>query len=161
MATQQTTIRAVPKVGDGSGDALPKDLQEHRTLDVFSILRGETVMTARTRDGAPAELRVPHSILAILVTISLAVVGGGFWLVSSITEMKTNLAAIQQNQRDDRQIYTSNLKLMTAYATNETNRVQFLTGLLTPTQQRQIFEYDKANPRPKLPNLERNDDARP
>lgn len=118
-------------------------------------------MTATTRDGAPAELHIPHSILAILVTIALAVIGSGYWLVSSITEMKTNLAAIQQNQRDDRQTYTSNLKLMTAYATNETNRVQFLTGLLTPSQQRQVFEYDKANPRPTLPNLERNDHARP
>lgn len=118
-------------------------------------------MTATTRDGAPAELRIPHSILAIIATVFLALVGGGFWLVSSITEMKTNLAAIQQNQRDDRLTYTSNLKLMTAYATNETNRVQFMTGLLTPSQQRQIFEYDKANPRPGLPNLERNQDARP
>lgn len=160
MSATKATIRAVPRTEDGSEDAMQKNA--HRTLDLFSILRGETLMTARTRDGAPAELRVPHSILAILVTIALAVVGSGYWLVSSITEMKTNLMVIQQNQRDDRQIYTSNLKLMTAYATNETNRVQFLTGLLTLPQQRQIFEYDKANPRPSLPNLERNDDnARP
>lgn len=116
------------------------------------ILQGGIELTTRTSSGSPAVIRIPHSILAVLVTIALALVGAGFWLVSSITEMKTNLATIQQGQRDIKVQHSSNLKLMTAYATNETNRINFMTGLLTIDQRKQVYQYDHANPRPDLPD---------
>lgn len=109
-------------------------------------------MTTRTNTGQPAVVKVPHSILAVLVTIALACIGGGFWLVSSITEMRTNLAIIQQSQRDIKAQQSSNLKLMTAYATNETNRINFMTGLLTPGQREQVYKYNRENPRTSLPD---------
>lgn len=126
--------------------------QRPRRFGLLGLLKGETVVESRTTDGDRAVIRVPHSILAVLVTVALALIAGGFWLVSSITEIKTNLATIQANQRDLKAVNTSNLKLMIAYSTNETSRVQFMTGLLSSDRQRQLFEWDKANPRPPLPN---------
>lgn len=131
---------------------------EQEVVGLADILRGEFELTTRTQSGSPAVIRVPHSILAVLVTVALALVGAGFWLVSSITEIKVSQAAIQQNQREARTIYSGNLRLMTAYATNETNRVQFMVGLLTPSQQKIVFEFDKANPRPPLPNVDDMDE---
>lgn len=124
------------------------------------MLRGEVELTTRTQGGSPAVIRIPHSILAVLVTITLALIAGGFWLVSSITEMKTNLVTIQQNQRDIKTQQSSNLKLMTAYATNETSRIQFMTGLLTKEQQERVYQFDRANPRPQLPDTNDSPDER-
>lgn len=122
------------------------------------ILRGEIELKTSTQGGSPAVIRVPHSILAVLVTVGLAMVGAGFWVVSSVTEMKTNLAVIQQNQREAKATYSGNLRLMVAYSTNETNRVEFMKGLLTTAQQHQVFEWEKSNPKPKLPSTDMEDD---
>lgn len=134
-------------------DQLPEPADEQAVVGLGEILRGEVELTTRTQGGAPAVVKIPHTILAILVTIALALIGGGFWLVSSVTEMKTNLAVIQASQREAKAENTSNLKLMTAYATNETNRINFLTGMLTVDQQRRLYDFDRANPRPELPTV--------
>lgn len=131
-------------------------LQGARYYGLLDLLKGETIVTTSTTGGDPAVIRVPHSILAIIVTIFLATVGAGFWVVSSVTRIQANLDNIQASQREAR----SSQKLTTAYVTNETNRVQFMTGLLTPEKQRLVFEWDKANPRPPLPNAQEESDER-
>lgn len=135
---------------EDDAEQLPEPQPE--VVGLGEILRGEVELTTRTQGGSPAVIRIPHTILAALVAAILAMVTGGVWLVSSITEMKTNLATIQTNQREARTMQSANLKLMIAYTTNETNKVQFMTGLLTPTQQKQVFQWEQANPRPQLPN---------
>jgi len=127
-------------------------------VGLSNILRGGWELTTHTNNGNRAVIKVPHSILAVLVTIAIALVGAGFWLVSSISEMKTNLATIQQSQREIKAESTSNLKLTIAYATNETNRINFLTGMLTKEQQSQLYRYDAANPRPPLPDAQHPDE---
>lgn len=134
-------------------EQLPERDEGQDFVGLGEILRGEVELTTRTQSGSPAVVKVPHTILAILVTIALALIGSGFWLVSSVTEMKTNLAIIQQNQIEAKAENLSNLKLMTAYATNETNRINFLTGMLTADQQKRLYDYDRANPRPALPTV--------
>lgn len=132
---------------------------EQEVVGLGDILRGEFELTTRTQSGSPAVIRgssfnprgAGHSSPGISWR-------AGFWLVSSITEIKVSQTAIQQNQREARTIYSGNLRLMTAYATNETNRVQFMVGLLTPSQQKTVFEFDKANPRPPLPNVDDTDE---
>ena len=133
---------------------MQETLEANRHFGIFDLLKGESVVTSRTSDGQPAVIRVPHSLLAILVTVALACVGAGFWIVSSVTEMKTNLATIQRNQAADKATYSGNLRLMIAYSTNETNRIEFMKGLLTQAQQRQVFEWEKANPKPPLPSTD-------
>lgn len=127
------------------------------TVAFSNLLRGAFEVTTHTDSGSPAVVRVPHSILAILVTIAMAIVGAGFWIVSSVTEMKTNLAIIQTNQREIKSTYSGNLRLMIAYTTNETNRVEFMKGLLSQSQQRQVFEWEKANPKPPLPSTDQEE----
>lgn len=128
-----------------------------RHFNVLDLLKGESVVTTHTNDGSPAVIKVPHSLLAVMVTIALACIGAGFWIVSSVTEMKTNLATIQRNQTADKATYSGNLRLMIAYTTNETNRVEFMKGLLTQSQQRQVFEWEKSNPKPPLPSTDMED----
>lgn len=127
------------------------------TVPFTNLLMGAFEVTTHTSNGSPAVIRVPHSILAILVTVAMATVGAGFWVVSSVTEMKTNLAVIQSNQREAKATYSGNLRLMIAYTTNETNRVEFMKGLLTQAQQRQVFEWEKSNPKPPLPSTDQED----
>lgn len=148
-------------VAERNGGAIPLSDISHfpqpkraRYFGVLDLLKGETAVTTHTSNGEPAVIRVPHTILAIMVTVALACVGAGFWVVSSLTEMKTNLAAIQRNQASDKATYSGNLRLMIAYTTNETNRVEFMKGLLTQSQQRQVFEWEKANPKPALPSTD-------
>ncbi len=137
---------------------MQETLEATRHFNIFDLLKGESVVTSRTSDGSPAVIRVPHSILAVLVTVALACVGAGFWVVSSLTEMKTNLATIQANQQEAKATYSGNLRLMVAYTTNETNRVEFMKGLLTQSQQHQVFEWEKANPKPPLPSTDAEPD---
>lgn len=132
---------------------LPEVETEQEVVGLSEILRGDIELTTKTQSGSPAVIRVPYPILAVLVTIALAAIGAGFWVVSSVTEMKTNLAIIQQNQREQKAESTANMKLTIAYATNETNRINFLTGLLTQEQQQRLYRYDAANPRPPLPEV--------
>lgn len=136
--------------------AEPKIPQE--VVSMGDLLRGGFELTTHTQSGSPAVIRIPHSILAILVTVALALIGAGFWVVSSVTEMKTNLAMIQENQREAKATYSGNLRLMIAYTTNETNRIEFMKGLLTQSQQRQVFEWERANPRPVLPSTDAEGD---
>lgn len=137
---------------------IERDAEQRHELDVRSLLSGGVTLAVRTSSGEPAVLRVPHSILAVLVTITLALIAGGFWLVSSITEMKTNLVTIQEAQRDIKREQSSNLKLMIAYATNETGRIQFITALLSPDKREELYKYDAANPRPRLPESNDSED---
>src|SRR5258705_417923 len=76
--------------------------QPQEVVTLSKILRGDIELTTRTQSGSPAVIRIPHTLLAVMVTIALALIGGGFWIVSSVTEMKTNLAIIQQNQREQK-----------------------------------------------------------
>lgn len=160
LSAVHTRATAAAKRNGGTGEL--RDI-EHKvgfkgrppeTIPFSNLIRGAFEVTTHTDSGSPAVVRVPHSILAILVTIALATVAAGFWVVSSVTEMKTNLAVIQGNQKTAQATYSGNLRLMIAYTTNETNRVEFMKGLLTQAQQRQVFEWEKANPKPPLPSTD-------
>lgn len=135
--------------------------QGSKWLDFKSLLSGEMTLAVRSSTGEPAVLKVPHTILAVLVVIALACISGGFWLVSSVTEMKTNLATIKENQRELKQEQFSNLKLMIAYSTNETNRINFMTGLLSEEKRRELYEYDANHPRPQLPEPKKQEREEP
>lgn len=107
-------------------------------------------MNTRTTDGSPAVIRVPHTLLASLVVIMLALVSGGYWLVSTLSRLDTKMDNVQQNQtRIDRYLETQK-----AYIDAETNQVKYMQGLMTRDQQRAVSDYERNNPKPKLPEVE-------
>lgn len=62
------------------------------------------------------------------------------------TEVSTRLAAIQKQQTDD-------MNAVRAYASNDARRTEFIVGLMTPTQQRAVNQFDRSNPRMELPGV--------
>lgn len=142
----QATIRAVPQPRDGAEPSMPISQQGKRKFGILSLLMGETSVKTHTTDGEPAVIRVPHALLGTVVVVILALVSGGYWLVSSLTMLNGKLDSIERNQaRIDR-----NLETQKAYIDAETNQVRFMQGLLTRDQQRTVDEYQRNNPRPKL-----------
>lgn len=69
------------------------------------------------------------------------------------TEVSTRLSAIQKQQTDD-------MNAVRAYASNDSRRTEFIVGLMTPTQQRAVNQFDRANPRLELPGVPNQPDQR-
>lgn len=146
------TIRAVPSSREGNVAESPMQGFKHRPkrFNILSLLKGETIVNSHTTDGSPAVIRVPHTLLATFMALTLALVSGGYWLVSSLTALNVKIDGIAKDQsRIDRQLETQK-----AYIDAETNQVKFMQGLMTREQQRAVTEYERSNPKPKLPEAE-------
>ena len=51
--------------------------QTQEVIGLAEILTGDVALTTHTQGGSPAVIRIPHTILATLVVIALALISGG------------------------------------------------------------------------------------
>lgn len=120
-----------------------------KRFSLWGLLQGETVLTSQTVTGEPAVVRVPHALIGSILVLILALVSGGYWLVSTVTKIDTKLDSVTRHQeRIDRHLETQK-----AYIDAHTSQVKFMQGLMTRDQQRAVSEYERQNPKPKLPEL--------
>lgn len=143
------SLRVLPNVLDEyEVEPVEQDAASSQTLDVTSLLTGEMTVGARTSTGEPAVIKIPHAFLGALVVVVLALISGGYWLVSTLARLEANTATIMRQQE---RTFT-HLETQKAYIDHETGLVKFMTGLLNRDQQTAVNEYLKTNPRPPLPN---------
>lgn len=74
--SQRAAVRTIGPV-DWVDDIEQSPEPQPEIVGVGEILRGEIELTTRTQGGSPAVIRIPHSILAVLVTVALALIAGG------------------------------------------------------------------------------------
>lgn len=67
-------------------------------------------------------------------------------LLTQNTELRQEVTAMRKQQTDD-------MNAVRAYASNDSRRTEFIVGLMTPTQQRAVAQYDRGNPRLELPGV--------
>lgn len=113
----------------------------------------------------------PYAVIAAIVTAAVSVIGAiigavvfvavaGFQmygtqqatltrieaLLNQNTELRQEVAAMRKQQTDD-------MNAVRAYASNDSRRTEFIVGLMTPTQQRSVAQFDRSNPRLELPGV--------
>lgn len=67
-------------------------------------------------------------------------------LLNQNTELRQEVLSMRKQQTDD-------MNAVRAYASNDARRTEFIVGLMTPTQQRAVSQFDRANPRLELPGV--------
>lgn len=128
-----------------------------RVLTLSSLLQGVFTLNLKTKNGET--LSVPIPVWGFLITILLAFCAGAYTLIANSTAANTkvdmalrDLTEIKAMQRESDQRLAVAFETTNAYISAHTSKVQFMTGLLTPTQQRQVNEWDRAHPAPKPPD---------
>lgn len=128
-----------------------------RVLTLTSLLQGVLNLNLKTKEGET--LNVPIAVWGILVTILLAFCAGAGTLVynSATANAKVEMALrdlteLKSMQRESDQRLAVAFETTNAYISAHTNKVQFMTGLLTREQQDRVYKYERANPVPKPPD---------
>lgn len=134
-----------------------------RVLTLSDILQGVFTLNMKTRNGDPVELS--GKIITVLATLLLALGGCAFYLVFTTATVaarqetearirERDMTEIKDTLRDYQAQVVSGFVTTQAYIAANSNKVQFMTGLLTREQQERVRRYEEANPLPKLPNPE-------
>ncbi len=99
-----------------------------------------------------AMLAIMVSLLAIVlgafVTIGLALAGGTIWMVMTLTEVKTTVANMSQEQQTQRQ----SIDAWKAYVNRETNEVVMMREKLPPRTRAEMEQWRRDNPNPRPQN---------
>lgn len=101
-------------------------------------------MTSETTDGQPAVVKVPHGLLGVILAAVLAALSGGAWLISTVTGISKDVGYV----KDDTKVLMRMIETNNAYISAETNRVNFVVGLLSKQKRAELYEYDRNNPMP-------------
>lgn len=138
-----------------------------RILTLPDILQGVFNLTFKDKNGD--EFKLPTPVWVALIALAgvflsgvVAFCAGGAYLIRSSTDSNTkvdmalrDLARIEQKiekQDSDAQVRA---QTSDAYSAALSNKVQFMTGLMSRDQQRQISQWERANPLPKPPDSKR------
>lgn len=104
-----------------------------------------------------AIISIASVVVICITTLSVAIIGSVFMMYGTMREIQSQqqtqmdqLAAIRVQQRDDG-------NAMRAYEAANGKRTEFMIGLMSTTQQRQMNEYDQTHPTPAaIPRQGRN-----
>lgn len=102
---------------------------------------------------------MPYAMLAIMVTlfgiviaavvsVGLAVAGAAIWVIISVTEVKTTVASMAQEQQTQRQ----SIDAWKAYVNKETVAVAVMEEKLPAKVRDEVKQYRRDNPNPKPTN---------
>lgn len=146
------SVRVMPDTLDSPDPYVPEHdtVPVEKSLDISSLFSGEMTLGARTSTGEPAVVKIPHAFVGAIVVITLALISGGYWLVSTLARLDANTTTIMRQQE---RTFT-HLETQKAYIDAQTGQVKFMQGLLTRENQQAFAEYQKANPMPATPNTE-------
>jgi hypothetical protein len=134
-----------------------------RILTLSDLLQGVFTLNMKTKGGDPVELS--GKIITVLATLLLALGGCAFYLVYTTatvaarqeTEQRIrerDMAELKDTLRDYQAQVVSGFITTQAYIAANSNKVQFMTGMLTREQQERVRRYEEANPMPRLPDPE-------
>jgi len=137
--------------------------QTPRVLTLSDILQGVLSVNMKTRDGDAVQFSVKTLLAVAALIISLG--GAAFYLVfttATVAARQETEAAIRARDnaelkeilRDYQAQVVSGFVTTQAYIAANSNKVQFMTGLMTREQQERVRRYEEANPLPKLPDPE-------
>lgn len=146
---------------NGAKIRFPQPSEDDEILSAFPFLENIRVATRKH----------PYAVIAAIVTAAVSVIGAiigavvfvavaGFQmygtqqatlaridsLLNQNTELRQELSIIRKQQTDD-------MNAVRAYASNDARRTEFIVGLMTPTQQRAVSQFDRSNPRLELPGV--------
>lgn len=146
---------------NGANIRWPQASQDDDILSAFPFLENIRVATRKH----------PYAVIAAIVTAAVSVISAivgaivfvaiaGFQmygtqqatltrvdtLLNQNSELRQEVAAMRKQQTDD-------MNAVRAYASNDARRTEFIVGLMTPTQQRAVAQYDRGNPRLELPGV--------
>jgi cell division protein FtsB len=137
-------------------------------LTLSDVLQGEIALTLKTRNGS--ELQLSTRIITILGGLLLACASCAFYLIyttatvatsqkyeaeiraKDYAELKRDNAELKGLMRDYQAQVVSGFTTTQAYISANSNKVQFMTGLLSREQQRAVNEYDRTHPTIKPPD---------
>lgn len=142
-------LRAAHRTPDTPGNVpeilhLPQVTKPKR-FNLWGLLKGESVVNAHTTDGDSATFRVPHTLIGSLLVIALALISGGYWLVSTVTAIGKDVGYV----REQNVVIGRVMETQTAYINAQTNRINFMVGLMTEENREKLYRFDKENPLPK------------
>lgn len=86
-------------------------------------------------------------VMAAIVTVALAVIGGMFSVYGTMNAMKAEQTILIQQVAE----YRNDVKVLRTYEASVLARQNYIAGLMTPDDQRRLNEYDRANPIPHPP----------
>lgn len=81
-------------------------------------------------------------VMAALMTIAITVIGGMFSMYGTMRAMQTQQETIIKQQAD----YANDIKVLRTYEASVLSRQNFIAGLMSPTEQKRLGEFDRANP---------------
>lgn len=117
MATQQATIRAVPKVGEGSQDSQQENYQGG--LWQRFAPHAETYTVTQQAKG----IFLPYPLLAIIVPLLVILVGGIIGLCTMVYSMNNAMLIRDADYRDQQRQSWEKIEQMMVYIHNDRERL--------------------------------------
>ena len=94
-------------------------------------------------------------VIAAVTVLAVSIIGGMFLMYG---EMRQNTALMGDILKKQQTIETRQLddgKVMRAYEAANGKRIEFMVGLMSPVQRREMNEYDRAHPNNGMPREEK------
>jgi hypothetical protein len=136
---------------------------EPRSIGLSELLQGDVALTLKTKDGGDVQLS--GRIISVLGILLLACASCAFYLIYTTATVATaqryeseirarDSAELKTMMRDYQAQVVSGFVTTQAYMAAHTNKVSFMTALLSKEQQRQVREYELTHPMPSPPSPE-------
>lgn len=133
-------------------------------LTLSDVLQGDIGLTLKTKSGN--ELQLSARIITVLGVLLFACASSAFYLIYTTATVATSQryeaeirardsAELKAMMREYQGQVVSGFVTTQAYISAHSNKVQFMTGLLTKEQQARVTQFDVANPMPPLPDPDR------